>query len=362
MKWVLIAFGILVAFLLAQMLLLAFAIARVDRQTEGLGYFGLPPAERDAFKAELRRQTRRLAPALALLRLRALPFDKASFESEGLAGPRGSCSEDSFAAARAYAAAPEDIFVATQMKCGTTWMQHLVYQVLTRGRGDLVGRGTALYAVSPWLEARMSVSLEEAPLLGEERPSRVIKTHLPREHCPFVDEARYIYVARHPVSCFASTLDFLRANVGPLRLDPASVESWFASPEMWWGPWPRHVSGWWTESQRATNVLFVRFEDMKNDLAKTVVTVADFLGMQPLTDEERSAIVGKCDFGYMSVHAATFEMHPPHLFNVDGPMFVRGTVDRHRDVDSAAGERILSWCRSEMAEGPPSLEVLYPSA
>lgn len=39
------------------------------------------------------------------------------------------------------------------MKCGTTWMQHIVYEVVGRGRGDLVATGTTLYSQSCWLEA-----------------------------------------------------------------------------------------------------------------------------------------------------------------------------------------------------------------
>ena len=70
------------------------------------------------------------------------------------------------------------------MKCGTTWMQHVVYEVLLRGKGNLVGSGTAMYAVSPWIEAIKSVPVEQAPVVGSERPSRIIKTHLPGRAVP----------------------------------------------------------------------------------------------------------------------------------------------------------------------------------
>jgi hypothetical protein len=70
------------------------------------------------------------------------------------------------------------------MRSGTTWMQHIVYQVLHRGNGDLVETGRELYAVSPLLEGRRSVPIEQAPLLGAERPSQIIKTHLPAGSAP----------------------------------------------------------------------------------------------------------------------------------------------------------------------------------
>jgi hypothetical protein len=83
----------------------------------------------------------------------------------------------------------------------------VVYQVLLRGGGDLAERGEAMYAVSPWLEGIKSVPMEQARSIGMERPARIIKTHFPADFCPFRSDARYVYVVRHPVSCFASCVD-----------------------------------------------------------------------------------------------------------------------------------------------------------
>ena len=67
----------------------------------------------------------------------------------------------------------------TQMRCGTTWMQQLVYQIVTQGQGEFSDPGRAhLYATSPWIEAINSVSMEDAPLVGK-RPTKIIKSHLP---------------------------------------------------------------------------------------------------------------------------------------------------------------------------------------
>ncbi len=362
MIWILIGLGALVVLWVGQMIHLNVVMTWEDQQTVGLGYYGLPPTERGAFKDRLRRHARLLSPILHLIgKTSKFTFAKASFEQDGLFGPRGTCDEESFARGFAYQTRPEDVFVVTQMKCGTTWMQHLVYEVLRRGSGDLVESGTALYAVSPWLEARKSVEVGEAPLIGQERPSRVIKTHLPVSHCPFDREARYIYVARQPVSCLASCADFIAANAGPLRPTIEDVEHWFTSEDMWWGPWPTHVAGWWEASQREDNVLFLRFEDMKKDLAGVIRSVADFLGITTLQDDEIERVMHKCGFEYMRENNDAFEMHPPHILAVDGQMFVRGTADRHLDVAEDIGDRVLDWCREELAGSDLSLERLYPA-
>jgi len=345
------------------MLYLAIVLSWEDQRTRGVRYYGLKLAEREAFKRALRVHARLLSPAIHVLsRLNKTTLANAGFTFEGVAGPKGTCSLESFAAGYAYAPRPGDVFVVTQMKCGTTWMQHLVYEILMRGRGDLVDTGRALYAVSPWLESLKSVSLADAPLVGAEQPSRIIKTHFPVSICPYSPEAKYVYVTRHPVSCFASCVDFLAANMGRFtpRLD--EIERWYCSQEqMWWGPWPDHVAGWVALSKSADNLLFVRFEEMKADLSSVARRVSAFLDIRPLDDSELASVVEKCGFAYMQRHSDTFEMHPPHLLAVNAALLVRGTADRHQDVPPQVRQRILEWCECRSAERGLRLDALYPS-
>ncbi len=364
LAWLGIVVGALVIVFVAQMIHLSVVLAWEDQKTRGLGYFGLPPDEREGFRKTLRTQARLLFPILRFLgRVSPATLEKASFRYRDVSGPKGTCNEESFAGANEYEVRPDDVFVVTQMKCGTTWMQHVVYEVLNRGGGDLVESGTALYAVAPWLEALKSVPVADAPLLGSERPSRVIKTHMPPEICPFSPDARYVYVARHPASCFASCMDFLATNMGSFTPGLDAVEEWYCSDEsMWWRSWPTHVRGWWELSQRQDNVLFVRFEDMKADLAAVARQVADFLGMEPLTEQELERVVHKCGFAYMQEHRGAFEMHPPHILAIDAELFVKGTADRHKDVPEDTRQRIMAWCVEQMDAGPVSLAELYPDA
>jgi hypothetical protein len=361
-QWALVAGGSLLAFGVVQLIYLSAVLSWGNTRTRGVAYYGLPPGARARFKRQLRVHAFLLFPIMRLLgRPSGFTFAKGSFQHRGIAGPKGTCSEKSFAAADAYQAQPEDIFVATQMKCGTTWMQHVVYQILHRGNGDLVETGRTLYAVSPWLEAETSVPIGDAPLLGTERPSRVIKTHFPSTHCPFSPEAKYVYVARHPVSCFASCADFVSANLGAFAPDLGHIEEWYCSEEwMWWGTWPAHVAGWWDLSQERENVSFVHFEEMKKDLARVVRQVADFLDVQPLTERELEQVVTRCGFQYMQEHAEAFEMHPPHIMAVDAELFVRGSADRHKDVDAARRVRLGSWSRKALAGSAYPIDRFYP--
>jgi hypothetical protein len=351
--WIGLASAILLAFFFFQRIYLAFVLKWNDERTVGLNYFGLSASSRDRFKRDLVRHAILLYPILWVYRhTRKLDFQKARIQYKGISAPSGSCSIESFAAAEAYRPRPEDIFVVTQMRCGTTWMQHLVFQILHCGNGDLVETGRALYAISPWLEGRKSVPIDQAPLLGAERPSRIIKTHLPVELCPHSPRARYIYVSRHPVACFASCVDFLVTNIGATAPRLPRFEEWFTSPDlMWWGTWTNHVKGWWERSQREENVLFVRFEDMKHDLAGIAQRIAAFLGVTPLCPAELANVIHKCSFEYMQEHQDNFEMHPPHIGQVAPRFFVGGNANRLKDVPPDVRDRIAAWAESIGAIG-----------
>lgn len=360
--WILGLFVAGIALIVVQGIYLGAVLKWEDQESVGLGYYGLPLAERNRFKRKLRLHAFLLTP---ILRLNAaaskLDFRKVAFNYKGVAGPHGSCSPESFEQAEKYVPRPGDIFVVTQMKCGTTWMQHVVYEILHRGGGNLVASGTAMYAVAPWLEGRKSVPLDQAPLLGAERPSRIIKTHLPAQLCPAGAEARYVYVARHPVSCFASCIDFIVTNVGGMAPGVAAFEEWYCSPElMWWGTWPAHVRGWWERTARDRNVLFLYFEDMKRDLPSVVTKVTEFLGVAPLHPQELAQVVEKCGFAYMQEHQDNFEMHPPHILQTNAALFVAGTADRHKDVPADVRQRILAWSAREMAGSDLPLAKVYP--
>lgn len=362
MSWLPAAAGALVLFLFVEWIALGASIRWGQEQTLAGAWFRRPLDERRRFRATLRRQALLLGPILRALRPFAkFDFARTGFRVRGVLGPWGNCTPQSFGAALDYQPRRDDVFVATQMKCGTTWMLHLAYQVLLRGRGDLVETGRALHALVPWLEGTRTVPVADAPLVGVERPSRVIKTHLPASHCPWSPEAKYIYVVRHPVACFASCVDFVTDNTWPYSPSLAQLEAWFTSEEqMWWGTWPGHVQGWWERAASSPNVLFVHFEEMKRDLPGVARQVAAFLGLAPLSADEVAAVVAKCGFDYMQQHAEAFEMHPPHLRAAEAELFRKGSADRHLDVPREARHRVAAWCAAAMRGGSFPLRQYYP--
>ncbi len=331
------------------------------RQTTGMAYYGRPLAARRMLKRKIRLFSWPARPLVHLLaRLGRGRAVMPAFEFEQVSGPPKVSSPEVFARAKAYQPRADDIFVVTQMRCGTTWMQQVVYEILTRGQAGSEGRQRPhLYAESPWIDAVNSVDIDAAPRLGHP-PSRIIKCHLPTELCPDSPAAKYIYVARHPVSCFASIVDFNRAMLGPFLPSIGTMTEWFCSERMYWRPWPAHVAGWWQRAATRDNVLFIHFEDMKRDFDAVLDRVAQFLGCT-LTAEERARVTEHCSFAYMKDHEEFFEMAPPTMFSVNGGRFLAsGKTARHDDVTPDVRAHIEAYCRTALAGSSYPVERFYP--
>lgn len=355
----------MVCLLTAGLLYLAGLMAWVEVQRRGDRYFGRTLAERRRFVERLKWHARYVRPIFEAIarvkRLKHVPVMRYG----RVTGPVMMSSKRSYARTVHYRPEAADIFIATQMKCGTTWMQQIVFEILHGGEGDLSDTGYRhMYAVSPWIETSptSSVPMERAPLVGPRR-NRIIKTHMPAQLIPHSNAAKYIYVTRHPVSCFASCVDFIYKGMGPLTPTRDDMLDWFCSDDMWWMSWPDHVESWWQRSQQHDNVLFVHYEDLKRDLAGGIRQVAAFLDM-PLTDAQLAKIVHKADFAYMSEHEEAFEMFAPNLFSVSTPENIRymqsGALDRHKDAGQTERERILAFCRARLAHASYPVGRFYP--
>ena len=98
-----------------------------------------------------------------------------------------------------------DIFVASYPKCGTTWLQHIVYLLLNDGLP--IAAETSLTEIFPHLE---EVGREYVAALPK---PRLIKTHLSLSMTPFSTAAKYVYVARNPFDCAASFYHHTRGFV-----------------------------------------------------------------------------------------------------------------------------------------------------
>ncbi|HEX5419274.1 MAG TPA: sulfotransferase domain-containing protein [Gammaproteobacteria bacterium] len=194
---------------------------------------------------------------------------------------------EGFRSASTYEPEAGDLFVSTYPKCGTTWMQYIVYLILHRG-ADLP-EGLTLGEVFPHLE---EVGAEAARLLPA---PRLLKTHLPLPMAPFVPAARYVYVARNPFDCAVSFYHHTRGFVQHYDFADGSFDDFFEcflAGEVDFGDYFENLLPW-HERRGEPNVLFLTYEGMRQNAEAAVRRVAAFLGLEHAAAVEDAAVLAR---------------------------------------------------------------------
>ncbi|XP_064485748.1 sulfotransferase ssu-1-like [Ornithodoros turicata] len=182
-------------------------------------------------------------------------------------------SEESVREVLAYEPRPDDVFVVTYPKCGTTWMQHIVYYIFSNGTPPK--DSDEFDSKTPFFEYMGQEAVDNLP-----RPA-AIKTHLAFNKQPYSKDAKYIYVARNPFDCCISFFHHVRFFPMYDYEDGTFDEFFeeFLRGEVDFGDYFDHLLSWYPH-RHDPNVLFLTFEDLKNDTRTWIQKVADFLGKE----------------------------------------------------------------------------------
>lgn len=242
---------------------------------------------------------------------------------------------------RDFAHRPDDIFISTPPKSGTTWTQGIVAALLWPD-GDRPGdRRTR----NPWIDVR-STPIDELLAGIDALPHRrVIKTHSPADCVPIFEECRYLTVyrdARDTVMSWANHRAKLRPEVvahhnaiaaehglAPLALTidgdmDALIDEWEAdqSPIV-------HLASWWP-LRHEPFVRFVHYNDLHADLDGEMRRIADFLEIDVPSDRWDDA-VAQCSLETMRAEAhAAGGLERGFRGGADS-FFYQGTNGRWRD-------------------------------
>ena len=197
-----------------------------------------------------------------------------------------------------YQAQPEDVFITTYPKCGTTWVQHIVW--LIQNHGNPLPAQKSISEEIPHLEEAGKALVETLP-----RP-RVIKTHLPYAMTPHHPAAKYIYVARNPYDCVVSFYYHTKGFVQHYDFADGTFDEFFEcfiTGDVDFGDYFDNLLGWYKNSDDR-NILFLTYEQIKADTAKVVLRIAEFLGpryLEQVKDKEiLNRILDHCSFQKMS--------------------------------------------------------------
>lgn len=142
------------------------------------------------------------------------------------------------------------------------------------------------------------------PNAAEELPSpRTMRVHAPYYltpgGVPHTTNIKYVYIARNPKDQCVSHWHFDQTQLS------SQWDKFFSNflevrgINGVYGGWLKHVLGWW-EHRDEPNMLFLKYEDLQRKSYKTVQTIGEFLGINPLTEELVRRTVMQSSFLSMS--------------------------------------------------------------
>jgi hypothetical protein len=238
-----------------------------------------------------------------------------------------------------YQPTRQDVLACVYFKSGTNWLLQILLQITHRGHAEF----DHVHDIVPWPDAhdpKYAIPLSDITACAKSPTGlRVIKTHRMQSEVPYSPDARYICVVRDPKDVFVSSYHFVRSiAMGPMM---PSVENWLAyffKKGFPFCPWADHVSGFWQIRNRP-NVLFLTYEEMKQDLPGAVRRIADLLQID-LTADELNAVVRQSGFNHMKTieHKFSTGMLAPWS-RIEGSMVRRGERSGSSELLTPAQQR-----------------------
>ncbi|XP_076035138.1 sulfotransferase 1A1-like [Oratosquilla oratoria] len=292
-----------------------------------------------------------------------------------------------------------DVVVMTYPKCGTTWTQDILWNMVHNPNLDNPAAELAVTTRSPQLEVDMLImgNMKEMILSEPNSPTlkqftelcpganpadgpiiqmtaampgvRIIKTHLTFPLLPpdLLDKTKVVYVARNPKDMCVSYLHHCRmAKIHDFQGDLDLFVDYLVNDELYHGPYWNHVKeGWKHRDHPRVYILF--FEDLKSDPMAEVKKLDKFLGTD-LTEEQMKKVIEHTSFDKMKArdaHLTVSDEMKKKIFNQDvvqaeGGFFRKGQVGNYKSKMTTEQEnKINAWTRKN-TEGM-GIEFKYTS-
>lgn len=212
-----------------------------------------------------------------------------------------------------YTAEDTDLIVATIPKSGTTWLKALSFAIVNRQHFAHNQNNHPLltsnpHELVPFLEYKLFANNEIPDMSRLPRP-RLMGTHMPIDALPDSvrdSKCKIVYIVRNPLDTFVSIWHFI-SKLRPQSLGPFTIEEAFdmyCRGAVGFGPYWDHMLGYWHESLRSPHkVLFLKYEEMKENTSFHLKKLAEFLGFPFSSEEEEDGVVEGiaklCSFEHM---------------------------------------------------------------
>lgn len=168
--------------------------------------------------------------------------------------------------ALSYPVKPNDLFIVTYPRSGTTWMQNIVYNLQTAGQSFDVDIDH-FFQQNPHLEIDGPKSIEKM-----QRPG-AIKSHLPLHRIPYSSSAKYICVIRNPKYVCVSYYIFYNSWSDVPNLEFDRFFEYFLDGYLPFGNYFEALQSVWKQRHQE-NVLLISYEEMHTDLRPVIYKVS----------------------------------------------------------------------------------------
>uniref|UniRef100_A0A1L8E519 Putative sulfotransferase 1 family member d1 n=1 Tax=Nyssomyia neivai TaxID=330878 RepID=A0A1L8E519_9DIPT len=198
---------------------------------------------------------------------------------------------------------PDDVWVVTFPKCGTTWTQEMVWQI---GNNLDFAKGREIYlnARFPFIELGGIVPdegfFDSIGIVANLPSPRYIKSHLPAPLLPkqlWSVKPKVIYVARNAKDTMVSFYHHYR-NLQDYRRNFNDFTEIFMKDLVIYAPFDTHIIDFW-HMRHEENILFLTFEDMKRNHPAVIEKTIKFLG-KSFTKEQIAELADHLTFDKMS--------------------------------------------------------------
>ncbi|XP_058805333.1 sulfotransferase 1 family member D1-like [Phymastichus coffea] len=219
-----------------------------------------------------------------------------------------------------FEAKPDDTWVVTYPRSGTTWTQELVW-LLSNDLDYKTATSVPLVMRYPFLELSMAVpdstiesirkehrnnaeieaivsNVDSSYEVARTMPSpRFIKTHFLLSLVPNIlkSKCKVVYVARNPKDVAVSYYHFHQsAKAYDYCGDFERFWNYFQNDQVSFSPYWKHIKEGWLH-RHEPNFLFLFYEEMTHDLLTATKKVANFLG-KSYTEEQYEKLVNHLTF------------------------------------------------------------------
>jgi len=291
------------------------------------------------------------------------------FQPSGQVLPR--CFADIEKEVTEFEVREDDVWVSSFPKCGTTWTQEMVWNIvhgvdLETARKINLEERVPFFELTGIIEKQHSEGMDEVAGTGAVNSMqqvtlltspRVIKTHLSIDMLPrqvLEKRVKLIYVTRNPRDTLVSYLNHWRIMAGYQGSFETLLSAFLANVCGFYSPFIQHVLGYWNAREQ-DQVLFLTYEEMKRDLPAVIRRVANFL-QKDLSEEQVKLLASHLSFDNMKNNTAVnkddvLETIRKKVKGIEKASFMRkGEVgDWENHLTKEQVERMQQWEERELS-------------